>query len=365
MSTIDERAEEDEEAAEVDEVSFKYPVTIPSVPLPQNENNFRETFVLNDKTVDLGKIRQQEEEPVLAMQAETFFVTAPLPHKHEAGCVKDAPVEVPEAKPEVKQAYFLTAEDCDYLAAAEVQPPPLPPKGRNINSIMNQRRILQQLQQKKKLSVSRPSESEFSVSKLIPCSTPLTRPTRSSSASSGSSGAKTKPSVVEKFNGAATAAAINPVNTTATKKAARRSVTGKAMLNRTSSSKPKLANQRLTLIKPMRGGAGGMVASHPNPFASRNIYYDERWVQKQETGFKKWLNFILTPDSLDDNEDNALAPGKIDVAKLWKACSSNVRVPRAPTREVFYKNFFIQSNIHPRLICDVANLWRITDEKEH
>ena len=25
------------------------------------------------------------------------------------------------------------------------------------------------------------------------------------------------------------------------------------------------------------------------------MYYDERWMEKQERGFIKWLNFVLTP----------------------------------------------------------------------
>ncbi len=31
------------------------------------------------------------------------------------------------------------------------------------------------------------------------------------------------------------------------------------------------------------------------PFAAKNVYYDERWMEKQERGFVKWLNFVLTP----------------------------------------------------------------------
>ena len=34
---------------------------------------------------------------------------------------------------------------------------------------------------------------------------------------------------------------------------------------------------------------------HPMPFAARNMYYDERWMEKQERGFVQWLNFVLTP----------------------------------------------------------------------
>ena len=84
-------------------------------------------------------------------------------------------------------------------------------------------------------------------------------------------------------------------------------------------------SSRLTLIKP---SSKNQIVSHPNPFAARNMYYDERWMEKQENGFKKWLNFVLTPP--EDFE----TPGKLDVAKLWNACSKDVKVPRAPTREV-------------------------------
>lgn len=82
------------------------------------------------------------------------------------------------------------------------------------------------------------------------------------------------------------------------------------------------------------------MVKHPNPTGSRNLYYDEKWVQKQEAGFQKWLNFILTPDHLDE-EDDTFAPGKIDVAKLWKACSANVKVPRAPTKEVRWQILYL------------------------
>ena len=31
------------------------------------------------------------------------------------------------------------------------------------------------------------------------------------------------------------------------------------------------------------------------PFAAKNVYYDERWMEKEERGFVRWLNFVLTP----------------------------------------------------------------------
>lgn len=32
------------------------------------------------------------------------------------------------------------------------------------------------------------------------------------------------------------------------------------------------------------------------PFAAKNMFYDERWIDKQEKGFTCWLNYVLTPD---------------------------------------------------------------------
>lgn len=46
---------------------------------------------------------------------------------------------------------------------------------------------------------------------------------------------------------------------------------------------------------------------HPMPFASKNIYYDERWMEKQERGFSQWLNFILTPS--EDMGNNIKSKG--------------------------------------------------------
>ena len=37
------------------------------------------------------------------------------------------------------------------------------------------------------------------------------------------------------------------------------------------------------------------IPKHPLAFAAKNVYYDERWMEKEEKGFVKWLNFILTP----------------------------------------------------------------------
>jgi hypothetical protein len=40
------------------------------------------------------------------------------------------------------------------------------------------------------------------------------------------------------------------------------------------------------------------IVKHTMPYAARNMYYDERWMEKQERGFVKWLNFVLTPPEM-------------------------------------------------------------------
>lgn len=38
-----------------------------------------------------------------------------------------------------------------------------------------------------------------------------------------------------------------------------------------------------------------MLPKHPLLYAAKNMYYDDRWMEKQERSFVKWLNFVLTP----------------------------------------------------------------------
>lgn len=44
--------------------------------------------------------------------------------------------------------------------------------------------------------------------------------------------------------------------------------------------------------------ASSGIPRHPTPFAARNMFYDERWKEKQQRGLTWWLNFVLTPDDL-------------------------------------------------------------------
>jgi len=110
--------------------------------------------------------------------------------------------------------------------------------------------------------------------------------------------------------------------------------------------------RRLHLVKQ---GKPGMV-HHPNPFAARNMYYDERWIDKQERGFTRWLNFILTPQVLEDDTD--LLSGKVDVAKLWSQCSKDVKVPRAPTREVMSMRAYTARREMNRLRRAACKIWQ-------
>ena len=45
-------------------------------------------------------------------------------------------------------------------------------------------------------------------------------------------------------------------------------------------------------------------------FAAKNIYYDERWMEKQDRGFVRWLNFVLTPHEEECNGPNKPQKGK-------------------------------------------------------
>ena len=112
--------------------------------------------------------------------------------------------------------------------------------------------------------------------------------------------------------------------------------------------------KRLTLSKPSK-----LIVHHPNPFASRNQYYDEKWVEKQERGFSKWLNFFLTPQLLDDGE--SAMPRSIDIANLWSQCSKDVREPRAPTKEqMSLRQYTVKTEMN-RLRKRACRIWQSRD----
>jgi len=43
---------------------------------------------------------------------------------------------------------------------------------------------------------------------------------------------------------------------------------------------------------------GNVAVKQPLLYAAKNKYYDERWMEKQERSFVKWLNFVLTPPEM-------------------------------------------------------------------
>ncbi|XP_068734820.1 abnormal spindle-like microcephaly-associated protein homolog [Montipora capricornis] len=85
-----------------------------------------------------------------------------------------------------------------------------------------------------------------------------------------------------------------------------------------------VAQRKLQLVKtPSKNN----LPRHPMPFAAKNIYYDERWIKKQEEGFTKWLNFILTPpDECDSLEQVDLLIGNFTLG-------GSKSQPLAPTKE--------------------------------
>ncbi|KAK2492808.1 hypothetical protein MC885_007582 [Smutsia gigantea] len=73
------------------------------------------------------------------------------------------------------------------------------------------------------------------------------------------------------------------------------------------------------------------IPRHPMPFAAKNIFYDERWKEKQEQGFTWWLNFILTPDDLTVKAN--IPEVNAAVLLLGVESQHKISVPRAPTKD--------------------------------
>ncbi|XP_071342367.1 abnormal spindle-like microcephaly-associated protein [Trachinotus anak] len=86
-----------------------------------------------------------------------------------------------------------------------------------------------------------------------------------------------------------------------------------------------VAQSKLTFIK----SAQTAIPRHPMPFAAKNMFYDERWIEKQERGFTWWINYVLTPDDFKVNTEVA----KVSAASLALGNDDNFSVPKAPTKE--------------------------------
>uniref|UniRef100_A0A2K5NXH8 Assembly factor for spindle microtubules n=1 Tax=Cercocebus atys TaxID=9531 RepID=A0A2K5NXH8_CERAT len=88
-----------------------------------------------------------------------------------------------------------------------------------------------------------------------------------------------------------------------------------------------VAQSNLTFIKPLQTD----IPRHPMPFAAKNMFYDERWKEKQEQGFTWWLNFILTPD--DFTVKTSISEVNAATLLLGVENQHKISVPRAPTKE--------------------------------
>ncbi|KAM4860799.1 abnormal spindle-like microcephaly-associated protein [Thomomys bottae] len=88
-----------------------------------------------------------------------------------------------------------------------------------------------------------------------------------------------------------------------------------------------VAQSNLTFIKPLKTA----MPRHPMPFAAKNMFYDERWKEKQEQGFTWWLNYILTPDDFTVKT----SVSEVNAASLLLGVENphKVSVPKAPTKE--------------------------------
>ncbi|ERE74295.1 coagulation factor XIII B chain-like protein [Cricetulus griseus] len=73
------------------------------------------------------------------------------------------------------------------------------------------------------------------------------------------------------------------------------------------------------------------IPRHPMPFAAKNMFYDERWKEKQEQGFTWWLNYILTPDDFTVKTNVS----EVNAATLVLGVENQhkVSVPKAPTKD--------------------------------
>ncbi|XP_058256577.1 abnormal spindle-like microcephaly-associated protein isoform X2 [Hemibagrus wyckioides] len=85
-----------------------------------------------------------------------------------------------------------------------------------------------------------------------------------------------------------------------------------------------VAQTQLNFIKPTQTE----IPRHPLPFAAKNMFYDERWIEKQERGFTWWMNYVLTPDDFKV----ATEVTKVNALSLTLG-SEKVSIPKAPTKE--------------------------------
>eukprot|EP00794_Sanderia_malayensis_P015899 gene15899-17499_t len=110
--------------------------------------------------------------------------------------------------------------------------------------------------------------------------------------------------------------------------------------------KPSLAIKKLKLVKPVT-----KMPRHPMPYAARNMFYDERWIEKQEKGFKNWLNYVLTPPE-DDQES------EVETSKGNMALESDENQPKAPTKETLSFRLYAARRRMAKLRRDACALYQ-------
>ncbi|NXS99055.1 ASPM protein, partial [Jacana jacana] len=101
----------------------------------------------------------------------------------------------------------------------------------------------------------------------------------------------------------------------------------KASSNRISKPIPGLAQSHLTFVKPLKT----VIPRHPMPFAAKNMFYDERWKEKQQRGFTWWLNFVLTPDDFNVKTNTTQVNAAAFI--LGEENHHKISVPKAPTKD--------------------------------
>ncbi|NWW44759.1 ASPM protein, partial [Pedionomus torquatus] len=97
--------------------------------------------------------------------------------------------------------------------------------------------------------------------------------------------------------------------------------------NRISKPVPGLAQSHLTFVKPVKT----VIPRHPMPFAAKNMFYDERWKEKQQRGFTWWLNFVLTPDDFSVKTNTTVVNAAAFI--LGEENHHKISVPKAPTKD--------------------------------
>ncbi|CAD5121822.1 DgyrCDS10292 [Dimorphilus gyrociliatus] len=94
---------------------------------------------------------------------------------------------------------------------------------------------------------------------------------------------------------------------------------------------------------------------HPLPFVAKNMYYDERWIDKQEAGFKRWLNFVLTPSA--EEQVDTKKP-LVDRGQLNITTNHEKTVKLAPTKEMLsFKAYSARKQLN-KLRRKAISLWQ-------